>query len=574
MQSYQDKALKIILCNVAIRQKHDPFPPVACTSLCNVLIEAGYKPVFYDIDAKRPDQEELFKYFGKVQPHIVGISAVVSTGYENTKILAGIIKKASPNTQIILGGNLAAAYEVILRKCQIDICVIGEGEKVLLNLVRHYEKYSHFKPVNEKLQKIRGIAYIDTSGICNFTGQEELIASDDLQEPDYEFLSRFSNIEQYILDPMTRNDFAYDHRSQEGHRQGKKMATIFTSKGCINRCSFCHRWVKGYRVISLGKVLATMKHLIENFNVGFFCISDECFGENNEWLENFIAAVKPLDVLFQVGGARVSIIKKDPSIMRRLRDAGMTTIYFGMESGSEKILTIMEKHATSDENLMAAKVCAEAGIYTIIQLVIGMPGENNLTIDETIEFIKEATGKLPYPPIVSTNYLQALPGTPSYEYLRNHGFLGSTIDDEEKYLVRISDINAAEFKQYINVSETPLSEVKIWRIKIAILSTIHWLKKHAWQFPVTHTSRNNEYKNIPLISKVKLFIKYTPLIYRIIDLSGGVFWKIFQISNMFLLYGFKKTILIVLGITEEDDRSSFRCQSDSLRKIVQSQKVS
>jgi len=135
-------------------------------------------------------------------------------------------------------------------------------------------------------------------------------------------------------------------------------------------------------------------------------------------------------------------------------------------------------------------------------------------------------------------------------------------------------MNASEFKQYINVSEETLSKVKLWQRKFAILSTIHWLKKHAWQFPILHISRNFEYKNIPFISKVKLFLRYKPFIYRIIDLFGGVVWKIFQISNLYSLYGFKKAILVVLDIIEEDDRSSFRCQADSLRKIVQTQKAS
>jgi len=125
--------MKILLCNIAIRHQPTTFPPVACTSLCNVLLREGYHPVFYDIDAKRPSPEDLNRHFEKERYDIVGISAVVSTGYEYTQKLASIIKKASPETQIILGGNLAAAYDVILRKCQIDICVIGEGEKVLLN---------------------------------------------------------------------------------------------------------------------------------------------------------------------------------------------------------------------------------------------------------------------------------------------------------------------------------------------------------------------------------------------------------------------------------------------------------
>ena len=345
--------MKILLCNIAIRNKPDSFPPIACTSLFNVLKRNGYDPIFYDIDQKRPSPEELFVYFKKEQFDLVGISAVVSTGYKYAKNLASIIKNACPSTKIILGGNLAAAYEVVLRKCQIDSCVIGEGERVLLNLVKHLDKYGNFNSHSEELFKIKGVAFLDSRGICRFTGCDEPISRDEIEEPDYKVLNRFSIISQYIQDPLTRTDFVIDPRTHEAKRREKKMATIFTSKGCINACSFCHRWVRGYRVVPLEKVISTIKYLIDVYNVGFFCISDECFGEEKQWLEQFIAQVKPLDILFQIGGARVSLVKKDPTIMRRLKEVGLTAIYFGIESGSDKMFKIMEKNATKADNFEA-----------------------------------------------------------------------------------------------------------------------------------------------------------------------------------------------------------------------------
>ena len=560
--------MKILLCNLAIRPQRNTWPPVACTSLCNVLIKEGYDPVFYDIDAKRPSSEDLHRYFEKERYDIVGISAVVSTGYEYTKRLANIIKKSSPETQIILGGNLAAAYEVILRKCRIDICVIGEGERVLINLVKHCEKYGSLNPQNGQLHRIKGIAFLENGRKCIFTGIERLISSEDIEQPDYELLDRFSNIDQYIRDPMTRDDFYYDPRSHEKHRQGKKMATVFTSKGCVNRCTFCHRWIKGYRVFSVEILITTMKNLIEKYNVGYFCLSDECFGEKKEWLDDFIEALRPLDILFQIGGARVSIIKDDSSVIRRLKEVGLTAIYFGMESGSDRILKIMEKNATADDNLDAIKLCTEAGIFTIIQLVIGMPGENEKTIQETIEFIRRATGDLPYLPILSVNYLQALPGTPSYEYLKNKGLIGKSIEDEEEYLLYVSDINALEFKQYINVSEEPMSKVKSWQGKIYISACLHWFKRNGWKLPDSNTAVYRD-KSVAMgfVARGKLLLRRSVITYRIIDLLGGFFWKIVQIYNLFPLYGFKKAFSILFGAIE-DNRSGFIIPTESLRNIV------
>jgi len=567
--------MKILLCNVPIRAETASFPPVACTTLYNTLSEAGYKPFFYDIDAKRPSFNELSNFFKAEQFDIVGISTVVSTGYQYTKKLSDIIRKASPKTQIILGGNLAASWEVILYKCQIDVCVIGEGERVLLNLTKHWEKYKDFKPLNKELWEIKGIAFLDSDGSPKFTGHQELSNNNEVEQPDYELLDKVSDINKYILDPMTRLDFASDPRSHQSHRREKKMATVLTSRGCVNRCTFCHRWIKGYKNTSVEKTVDIIKDLRDKYNVGFFCIAVECFGERKQWVEEFIKLIKPMDILFQIGGAKVSIVKKDPTIIHRLKEIGLVAIYFGMESGSDKILKVMEKNCSCDENIEAAKACLEAGVFTVIQLVIGMPGENEQTINETIEFIKNATGNSPlFSRLLSINYLQSLPGTPCYEFLRYHGFLGKTIEDEEQYLLRVSNMDACEFKQYINVSEEPLSKVKSWQMKIDLLSRIHWLKQQRWIFSLAKLNEN-EYYNVKnagqtIISRIKLFLRHRMITYRIIDFMGDFFWKIIILRNRCSLYGIRKALLITFGLTKEDDRSRFEIEADSLRRILQS----
>ncbi|MFA5117973.1 MAG: radical SAM protein [Candidatus Omnitrophota bacterium] len=551
--------MKILLCNIAIRKNPDPFPPVACTSLIHALKENGFDAHFYDIDAKRPSSDELFNYFQKEQFDLVGISAVVSTGYLYTKQLSLLIKKTSPLTKVILGGNLAGAYEVILRKTSVDVCVIGEGEKVMANLARLSGKTADPRRFREGLSGIKGIAFLDDNGSCRFTGHEELIPAGKIEEPDYELLEKSSVISQYIQDPLTRIDFSCDPRAHEPERSGKKMATIFTSKGCINSCTFCHRFVKGYRVIPLMKVIDTMKKLIDSYNVGFFCISDECFGEDSVWLEQFIEQVKPFDILFQIGGARVSLVKKNPDIMRRLKSAGLTAVYFGIESGSDKILKLMRKNATKNENLNAIRLCREAGIYTVIQLVIGMPGENDSTIQETITFINAAAEKFAHPQFLAINYLQALPGTACYEFIRSNGWLGSTIDEEEQYLLKVSDVNASEYRQYCNVSEEDRAKVKLWKAKISALTTISWLKAHGWKFPGRRQGR---------IRELKQLLKNSVLLYRMIDLAGEWFWNGALAVNRISVYGFGKALLIMLGLANGEDRKNYRFHLETLKERI------
>ena len=562
--------VKILLCNIALRAQADPFPPVACTGIINYLKRGGYNAEFFDIDATRPSDEKILEYFAKGRFDIVGISAVVSTGYAYTKKLAHLIKKGSPSTRIIVGGNLAATHEVLLRKCEIDICGIGEGEKVMLALAQYFDKHRDFFPVTEELKSIKGIAFLDEKSRVVHTGTGELVAKEDLPQPDYDILAMYDGVlKSYVLDPMLRNDFSKDPRSHQLHRKGKKAAVLVTSKGCVNTCTFCHRWVKGYRVFLVENVVNAMKELIEKNNIGFFTFGDECFGEDIRWLNEFIRQVTPLDVLFSCSGVRVGLVKKDPTMVPRLKEAGMVSIIFGMESGCDKILSVMEKRASRLDNIRAAKACAQAGVYTGVQLILGMPGENDETVKETTDFAIEVTKDLPDPPMLSVNYLQSLPGTPSYDFLQHYNLVGKSVDEEERYLLSVSDVNACEFSHYINVTQEPLGRVMAWQKKIVFSARIAWLKEHHWKF----TPEQKEYAfgktNGPWwgVKGFKYILKTSPVVYRIIDILGGAFWEGMVVRNTIFIFGFSKAVLIFLGLSK-DDRSKYQVSGKSLKKIV------
>ena len=101
-----------------------------------------------------------------------------------------------------------------------------------------------------------------------------------------------------------------------------------------------------------------------------------------------------------------------------------------------------------------------------------MPGETDQTIEETIDFIINTMKYYPDPFrkklnfISSVNYAQSLPGTPLYEYAREHGFIGKGLDDEEKYLIDISDKDAYDNDHFINFTKQPLLKVLSWRYLI------------------------------------------------------------------------------------------------------------
>ncbi len=473
--------MKIVICTTPIRPVPTSYPPLGSMAIIQALRSAGHDPLFYDIDAFRPKFDEVVAFFKAEAPDVVGISAVVSTAYAYTKELVLALKEALPGVKVVVGGNLAASSELLLRRCQVDVCVIGEGERVIVNLVKYFERHGG-RPDHAELERIRGLAYLDARGRVVFTGYEEAIPAEELFEPDWSILEQYSKIEHFITDPLEQY-FALDPRSVEAHRQGKKVGTVITAKGCVARCTFCHRWDRGYRHLPVETIVRRIKYLADRYNVGFIRFGDENFGSDRRKLEELIRALRPLDILFTVGGLRCRSMA--PELLKGLKESGCVALFYGMETGSPRILEVMEKNTPLDQNINVARWTYEVGLYTIYQLVLAMPGETNETIAETADFIKQATEYLDEPPHkrLSINYIQALPGTPVYEYGRLKGLIGRSPEDEEAYLIDISDINAADDTKFVNFTQYDYLTVQSWRPRIIFEAEAHYYKVRDWRKP-------------------------------------------------------------------------------------------
>ena len=474
--------LNIVICTTPIRVSNSDFPPLASMAVIQALRAQGYDPHFLDIDGLRTPFDQVEKFFTERQPDVLGISAVVSTAYEYVKRLSTMLHRVSPKTRIIVGGNLAASAEILHRLAGIDYCVTGEGEITGPNLVNYIAgRVEQGLPGDdyEALNWIKGITFLDAKGAMVNTGFERTVATEDLYDPDYTILEKHSDIDLIITEHTNRPDYIRDPRSQQPHRAGKKMGTVFLSKGCVARCTFCHRWEKGYRTIPMEKVIRQIKYLVDRYNVGFVQIADENFGSDKKQLAEWIEAIKPLDIIYHVAGVRTRTVS--PEMLKSLKDSGCVAAYFGMETGSPRILQVMEKNLTCEHSANAARWTHEAGLFTIFQLIIGMPGECPSTIDETIEFLKKGTEVMDAPPIkrLSMNFIQALPGTPVYEYARHKGLLGKSLAEEEAYLLLVSDTEADDDTKFINFTDWDYLTVQSWRRRIVLECTANWRKKNS-----------------------------------------------------------------------------------------------
>lgn len=467
--------MKICICTTPIRPIPTTYPPFGSLAIIQSLRKLGEHVDFYNIDYFRYDRESVTRHFSKSQYDLVGISAVVSTAYAYAKWLASMIRKVSPKTKIVVGGNLAASAEILLRKCGIDFCVVGDGEIIMQNLVSALKLPNSSE---ELWREIKGICYLEKDGRFNFTGYGPRPSAEEIETPDFGILEKDGSLPHFV-NANVNEEFIHLDKVEPGAR----FTTVIMAKGCVARCTFCHRWEKGYRPRPIEQLIEHIKFLRDRHNVRYINIGDENFGSDREAAMALASELGSLGITWLTAGVRVRTVTKES--LTHWKKNGCVAVIYGIESGSQRILDVMEKNASVEENVNALKWTSEAGLATVVQLVIGMPGENDETIDETVEFLKRVSPYLLYwksrapSEIISINYAQALPGTPLYEYARQHGLIGQNIDDEERYLIRISDTDAYAEDHFVNHTGLPLLKVLMWRPYIlAHLDAHHFLSKH------------------------------------------------------------------------------------------------
>ena len=466
--------MKICICTTPIRPRPTPFPPFGSMAIIQSLRHIGEQAAFYHIDYWRPTHDEIVAYFTEHQFDVVGISAVVSTAYAYTKYLSELIRRVSPNTVILVGGNLAASAEILLRKCQVDFCVAGDGELIIQELITALREG---RRNYDRLRMIKGICFLDERGQFYFSGYGARPSAEAIEWPDYDILEADGSLAHYVSEATD----VFDGVVSPQQTEGKRFATVITTKGCVARCTFCHRWEKGFRALPVDGIVEHVQQLKDRYNVGFVSIGDENFGSDRKLTKELVTRLGELGIVWRASGVRARTV--DAETLKYWKANGCASAFYGIESGSQTMLDVMEKNVTVQMNINALRYTHEAGVFTIVQLVLGMPGETDDTIRETIEFLKTVVSYLhvdrsiPPSALIGINYAQALPGTPLYEHARQHGLIGQQVDDEEKYLIRISDTDAYSTDHFINYTGQPLLKVLMWRRWMCAEVDAHYMQQ-------------------------------------------------------------------------------------------------
>jgi len=281
-----------------------------------------------------------------------------------------------------------------------DIVVVGEGEQAMLDIVR------------ENL----------TTGIIS----RPYIRNIDEIPPPSRHLMRMD----FYMRSKDRIPFSYLYFVPPGTR----TAAVLSSRGCPYNCTFCHNSWKGMpcRYNSPERVIAEIKSLLADYGIQAIFFIEDSFFSNRPRLQKICRLINQAGLKFIWGGnARVNEI--DPDSLRLAREAGCRQITFGFESGSDRILKVLNKKTTVEQNRRAIRLCKKAGLYVNGTFMIGNPTETAAEIELTEQFIVQN-------PIDSVGIciLTPYPGTQVWDWCRKEGFIPDQVDWSDFLYDRIS----------------------------------------------------------------------------------------------------------------------------------------
>lgn len=330
------------------------------------------------------------------------------------------LRKKFPNAVMIAGGCHVSALPEECSK-EWDCILIGEGEKGLLSLIRG------------NLQKV-----IEESIVKNI---------DTLSFPDY------SDID---LD-------TYDRKVD-----GKHVLSVLTSRGCPFDCAFCNSNIwkrKRVRFRSPGDIAEEIKLLIKTFGTHNFRFVDDLFCVTGKRVEALEKVLTPLEIQYRCNGRVSQFSKKTADLLAR---SGCIQIAFGAESGSDKILRLMNKKQTSRQIRRSIKFAKDVGLIVRAYVIVGFPGEDWNTLNETIELMKDCKPDeiIIFAPI-------PFPGTKLYHYPEEFG-----IHEIDMNFDRYSQISEGHNTNYLishhTAQKEEIEEMRQYAMKE--LSQIAWVE--------------------------------------------------------------------------------------------------
>jgi len=302
-------------------------------------ISAALNPFTRDIEKENPDT--------------IGFSILTTEQIPYTLALAKKLKQ-DLNPKIIIGGATVRLFpEKFLRYDFIDFIIKGDGEIALKEIVEE-----------KNIENTKNILYKKDDKIMN--NKEENIDINNTPLPDF-------------------SDFDLDD-----YFCPKRVLTTLTSRGCYwKRCSFCADYdalCMQYRPKDINKLIEELKLLKEKYKTDYFYFADEMISPLMFRKISDALIKEDLNIKYYTQ-ARPKDFPQE--LLKKMKDAGCTSIMWGVESASQRILNLINKGTNIEEIQNILEQSHQAGIKNAVYAFGGFPTETEEEYNQTMDWLKK-----------------------------------------------------------------------------------------------------------------------------------------------------------------------------------------
>ena len=360
--------------------------PLAILALATPLERAGYTVRIIDSTITPNFQRQVIK---ELEDSIcLAISLVTGPMIRETAQIAKAAKAAYPDKPVILGGwHPSLLPDQTLAFPYVDAIVVGQGEEALLEMVQRIQSGASFKG-------IPGVAYKE-AGKLAFNVPRALKPIRELPPKAYH-LADFDAYEQVC---------------------GRRWAMYTSSLACPYNCAYCTNdglYGRKWNALEADQVVEEVTDLVSRYHLQLLWVVDDNFLVDRDRAVNIAEGIVRKGVHFDwsIQASTNLVTRMTVEELKLLRRAGLSQIAQGADSGSKKILHLMNKDFQKLETIyLAADRLTQAEIRPSFNIIFGFPGETEVERRESIDLIMNICRRYPQAEFW-TNIFTPYPGSP------------------------------------------------------------------------------------------------------------------------------------------------------------------
>ena len=342
-----------------------PYVPLGMLYISSFLERKGFSNEVFDttFSSLKELQEELIK----VKPDVLAIYVNLMTKLNVLEIIK-FTKSNLNQTKIILGGPEIKYNANDFLNFGADYLVIGEGEETSFELIKALNE-NRF----DEIIKINGIGFIEDNEIIFTEERSKLKEIDSLPFPNRDKV----NLKLY-LDAWKE-------------RHGENAISVSTMRGCPYTCKWCSRAVYGlsYRRRSPKNVCDELELIEKDYSPDTLWFVDDVFTISHKWLSEFknVLSERNLKIKYE---CITRADRLNENVIKDLKASGCFRVWIGAESGSQKVIDLMDRRVDVNQVREMIKLAQKYSIQAGTFIMLGYPGETEEDIEETIKHLKES----------------------------------------------------------------------------------------------------------------------------------------------------------------------------------------